>query len=161
MVIVLICNISLISHLLRYKRMLEIGNSSVGLSRQHLRDFTKMVILITILFYITWLPVLCVMTLVQFGINIRQSVASLCIMATSINGFVNPFVYLTLSKQYRNGYIILMAAMCKRLGIRMRCFGSDLSVLSSSTYQTTRQRESTRRQPELEENLFANNVTNL
>ncbi|XP_033095237.1 galanin receptor type 2-like [Anneissia japonica] len=161
MIVVLICNVSLIRNLLRYKRLLEIGSTSVGLSRQHLRDFTKMVILVTILFYITWLPVLSVMTLIQFGESVDPLVASFCLMATSINGLVNPFVYFTLSKQYRQGYMALVAGLLNRLNIHMRCLGSGSFVVTSTSCQTTKLKENVLKPSESERKEIFSYITNL
>ncbi|XP_038044581.1 thyrotropin-releasing hormone receptor-like [Patiria miniata] len=172
MVLVLILNTCIIRRLTRFRRRLEStevtypmrpkdsraetpsvatepavpGPSSSTVDRRSLREFSKLVIVVTVLFYCTWLPVMVVMTLTQCGMVVSQLVAVYAVMSTTLNGLLNPFVYGALSRQYRQGYFRLLNSLGTRCGLHRICKGCVSSNTASETPQQSN--TSTKKQTE-------------
>ncbi|XP_022083403.1 thyrotropin-releasing hormone receptor-like [Acanthaster planci] len=109
--------------------------SSCTVDGRSLREFSKLVIAVTVLFYCTWLPVMVVMTLTQSGVVVSQLVAVYAVMSTTLNGLLNPFVYGALSRQYRQGYFSLINSLWALCGVHGKCKRCVSSDAESETQQ--------------------------
>lgn len=58
MVLVLVLNVCLMVRLTRFRRRLKTDRGEMTTERKSIREFTKLVVVVAILFYCTWLPVL-------------------------------------------------------------------------------------------------------
>ncbi|XP_072027978.1 adenosine receptor A3-like [Amphiura filiformis] len=123
MLIVLILNSFLVFYLVRFGRKLKpssgtdkipgdkIVNGNCQIDRRDFYEFSKLVVVVAVLFYCTWLPVLVVMTLTQSGYFVSELVAVYALISTTLNGLFNPFIYLVLSRQYRDGYVVILTKL--------------------------------------------------
>ncbi|XP_070565682.1 prostaglandin E2 receptor EP4 subtype-like [Ptychodera flava] len=118
---VLLCNWFLLKHLLQYKKRLKQPNLQTYLDKKSFKDFTRLVIVVAILFYLTWLPVLVVGTLTQCGLRVDELIALYAFSSTTLNALLNPFVYCALSRQYRRGYMEIFHGILSSLRIQHLC----------------------------------------
>ncbi|XP_071803747.1 growth hormone secretagogue receptor type 1-like [Asterias amurensis] len=181
MALVLILNTCIVRRLTRFRRRLESSEetfpmrtkedpaeassacpeprvevpASSTVDRRSLREFSKLVVVVTILFYCTWLPVMVVMTLTQSGVVVSQLVAVYALMSTTLNGLLNPFVYGALSRQYRDGYFKLLNSLGSKCGLQRIC----KSCLSSSQAQNSRSRSNSSKSNKAEDPTLKCNIT--
>ncbi|XP_077978684.1 melanopsin-A-like [Glandiceps talaboti] len=120
---VLLCNAFLLKHLVHYKKRLKHPNLQTYIDKKSFKDFTRLVIVVAVLFYLTWLPVLVVGTLIQSGQKVGELIALYALASTTLNALLNPFVYFALSRQYRRGYIQIFNMVIQSLRPRNTCKG--------------------------------------
>nr|XP_006816498.1 PREDICTED: melanopsin-like [Saccoglossus kowalevskii] len=104
---VFVTNGFLLKHLIHYKKRLKHPNLKTYIDKKSFKDFTRMVVVVVVLFYITWLPVLVVGTLTQCGRYVDELISLYALMSTTLNALLNPLVYFALSRQYRRGYLAI------------------------------------------------------
>lgn len=63
-----------------------------------------MIIVILILFYLTWFPALLMITFQRAGHQISDVAILYALLSTSLSGLMNPLIYGLFSKFYRSGY---------------------------------------------------------
>ncbi|XP_071494413.1 nociceptin receptor-like [Diadema antillarum] len=133
MVLVLVLDVCLMVRLARFRRRLKAERSEVPSERKSIREFTVLVLVVAILFYCTWLPVLVVLTVTQCGVRVSELIAVYALMSTTLNGLLNPLVYCVLSRQYREGYARCLRFLVVACGLQ-NCFGGYSRWRESSRF---------------------------
>ena len=74
------------------------------------RKVTRMMIIIVVLYVLCWLPFFVLVTLQFFGVHINNSLLLFLIWFTIVYSGLNPYVYLTLSQNFRNRFKSLLCS---------------------------------------------------
>ncbi|ELT98542.1 hypothetical protein CAPTEDRAFT_205747 [Capitella teleta] len=140
----------------------RVNGCAVQIDRRTVVEFSIMVLIVTAIFYLAWLPALgtekclnrnrserksasrcgekkTMITVQHIGVEVGQVVVVYSLLSTTLTGLLNPVIYGTFSKAYRQGYTRLIVASSKLL---FGCPIAEEDVLADISSQARRMRSS-------------------
>ncbi|CAH1789768.1 unnamed protein product [Owenia fusiformis] len=117
-------------HKMTTNRSLQIRGLYAGyMEKKIVMECTIMILIVTIVFYLTWLPALVIITMQKVGSPIDVATVLYALLSTMLTGLLNPILYGLFSRPYRLGYAKLCIGATKCMcGCPQRSISIDEDV---------------------------------
>lgn len=116
-IIVFLCNLAVLFKIRKLKRRFKTQNVNVQaqsnlLDKNALISFAKLICVIGLLFYLTWTPVLVVLTLKLCNIEVSELAKLYALTSLTINSLLHPVAIGIFSRQFGAGYKKIFCCFC-------------------------------------------------